>query len=677
MGRVGERSRPSPRAASGLICALMPASSINVQSKDAAWLSQVPRAAGVPPTTMAVSLVEAEMLALCLGLFLNGIYIVTLGIAGRVLLTNPEGRLRSAREINWVLLTVFVALFLNDTMDTVLEIVQAMNAFALYTGPGRAEHVFLRGSSSITLAKVKFLSLFDERAADEQSPDCLCWSPDSYGRRDLGKTLSAVLNLTELFLEIWRCWFIWKSKTWLVIVLPVIAWIANFVLNAYVDVLLSRVFQGLVFSSAIQPWGEAFWIIAICINTFTTGLLSLDSESSVEYKQTTGLIVFQLWEVESTNVQFREPSSMNTSFSDRTKTLLGRAMRNIVESGMLITVSSLLMCIAYSTQSNFNYPANSYLRLSFQAFHSVGIAFNLIIIRGAKRRSRVQNQTGAASIHFSTNPMALGSTRAEIHTTTTVITDANLKQERFSLAPMAKRSASVDNLRRAINLPRAAVVGDNETNWSNSSRDPPPWSTSVRTKAAAIIVATAADGMSTVLTAVFTALHAFGWPGHHPRPTASAEERCLALKESMCLENTTILNVTYISGPTTVDTPGSCVSTTPVSEALCRVYFVTNTTSTSAVHAEAWLPDVWYGRFLGLGNAQVGGCIDYADLDYGASLSFATVGTDNGHDGNTGLPFLNHPEVINDFAWRAVHTEVVIGKQLVEAYYGRPMRARL
>ncbi|KAF7305383.1 Carboxylic ester hydrolase [Mycena chlorophos] len=345
----------------------------------------------VPPTTMAVSLVEAEMLALCLGLFLNGIYVVTMGIAGRVLLTNPEGRLRSAREINWVLLTVFVALFLNDMMDTVLEIVQAMNAFVLYTGPGGAEHVFLRGSSSITLAKTASVG---------------------------------VQTLMGDAILIWRCWFIWKSKTWLVIILPIIAWIANFVLNAYVDVLLSRVFQGLVFSSAIQPWGEAFWIIAICINTFTTGL-----------------IVFRLWEVESTNVQFREPSSMNTSFSDRTKTPLGRAMRNIVESGMLITVSSLLMCIAYSTQSNFNYPASTLA----SSFHSlVGIAFNLIIIRGAKRRNRAQNQTGAASIHFNTNPLALGSTRAEIHTTTTVITDANLKQERFSLAPMPKRSASVE-----------------------------------------------------------------------------------------------------------------------------------------------------------------------------------------------------------------------------------------
>lgn len=64
--------------------------------------------------------------------------------------------------------------------------------------------------------------------------------------------------------------------------------------------------------------------------------------------------------------------------------------------------------------------------------------------------------------------------------------------------------------------------------------------------------------------------------------------------------------------------------------------------------------------------------IDYANLNYGAGLHFASVGSDNGHDGNSGDVFLNAPEVINDFTFCAVHVEAVIGKQIVEAYYGRP-----
>ncbi|KAJ6522369.1 tannase and feruloyl esterase [Mycena vulgaris] len=154
---------------------------------------------------------------------------------------------------------------------------------------------------------------------------------------------------------------------------------------------------------------------------------------------------------------------------------------------------------------------------------------------------------------------------------------------------------------------------------------------------------------------------------------ADPSVNCLSLQQGLNLENTTILNVTYVAAPTNVTTPGSCQPNAPVTSApLCRVQFVINTTSTSAVHAEAWLPDTWFGRFMATGNGGLNGCIDYIAVDYGASLHFATVGSDNGHDGQSGLPFLNHPEVINDFAFRAVHVETVIGKQIVEAYYGKP-----
>ena len=50
------------------------------------------------------------------------------------------------------------------------------------------------------------------------------------------------------------------------------------------------------------------------------------------------------------------------------------------------------------------------------------------------------------------------------------------------------------------------------------------------------------------------------------------------------------------------------------------------------------------------------------------------MGSDNGHDGNSfnGSVFLHQPEVINDFAFRAIHIETVLGKQIVETYYGQP-----
>ncbi|KAF8155401.1 Tannase/feruloyl esterase [Crassisporium funariophilum] len=133
---------------------------------------------------------------------------------------------------------------------------------------------------------------------------------------------------------------------------------------------------------------------------------------------------------------------------------------------------------------------------------------------------------------------------------------------------------------------------------------------------------------------------------------------CLALRHNLHLENTTILNATYISEPANVPTPGSCQTYAYVSDPLCRVQFVVNTTLTSSVYAEAWLPDVWYGHSLGLGNGGVGGCIYYSDMQYTSNLHFAVVALDNGHDGYTGEYFLNNPEA-------------VIEKQIVQAYYGQ------
>ncbi|KAJ7207158.1 tannase and feruloyl esterase [Mycena pura] len=147
---------------------------------------------------------------------------------------------------------------------------------------------------------------------------------------------------------------------------------------------------------------------------------------------------------------------------------------------------------------------------------------------------------------------------------------------------------------------------------------------------------------------------------------------CLSLRSRLHLENTTIIDISYVPGGSKVPPLGTCTTTANVNVPLCRVQFFTNTSDQSSVHAEAWLPDEWHGRFLGLGNGGLGGCIDYDGLDYGAVLHFATVGSNNGHDGHSGSVFLNRPEVINDFAFRAIHVEAVIGKQIAEAYYGRP-----
>lgn len=90
----------------------------------------------------------------------------------------------------------------------------------------------------------------------------------------------------------------------------------------------------------------------------------------------------------------------------------------------------------------------------------------------------------------------------------------------------------------------------------------------------------------------------------------------------------------------------------------------------SGFEMEAWLPQNWTGRFLTVGNGGLGGCIAASDMTYGAARGFAVVATDNGHAGNTGVPFLNNPGVVEDFAYRAIHNATQLGKQAVNAFYG-------
>ncbi|KAL1662252.1 Tannase/feruloyl esterase [Schizophyllum commune] len=93
------------------------------------------------------------------------------------------------------------------------------------------------------------------------------------------------------------------------------------------------------------------------------------------------------------------------------------------------------------------------------------------------------------------------------------------------------------------------------------------------------------------------------------------------------------------------------------------------TSERSGIRLEAWSPKNCISRFLRTGNGGIGGCIQHDDLDYAASLGFAAISANNGHDGMTGEPF-NNPDVVTDFSWRSLHSGVVVGKQLVETFYG-------
>lgn len=158
------------------------------------------------------------------------------------------------------------------------------------------------------------------------------------------------------------------------------------------------------------------------------------------------------------------------------------------------------------------------------------------------------------------------------------------------------------------------------------------------------------------------------------------QSNCSALATSLRVENATILATGYYQKGSVIDLPGliaSCATgpgpaTVNATTDLCRVVVSVATTSTSRVLVEAWLPDEWNSRLIASGGGGISGCVDYNAVPYGASLGFASLGTNGGHNGSSGFDFfLNRPEVINDFGYRSIHVEAEVGKQIVQQYYGQ------
>ncbi|KAK5136184.1 hypothetical protein LTR08_004021 [Meristemomyces frigidus] len=156
---------------------------------------------------------------------------------------------------------------------------------------------------------------------------------------------------------------------------------------------------------------------------------------------------------------------------------------------------------------------------------------------------------------------------------------------------------------------------------------------------------------------------------------SNPESACESIASNFVSQNVTVNFAHYIPAGTNISLEQDGVLATcarpsqVVSVDLCRVAMLVKTSSISNITLEAWLPTNWTGRFLSTGNGGTSGCIQYEDLAYTAGFGFATVGANNGHNGTSGEAFYQNSEIVADFAYRSLHTGVVVGKAITKAYY--------
>jgi feruloyl esterase len=111
--------------------------------------------------------------------------------------------------------------------------------------------------------------------------------------------------------------------------------------------------------------------------------------------------------------------------------------------------------------------------------------------------------------------------------------------------------------------------------------------------------------------------------------------------------------------------------------AFCRVRGEIKLGSDSHILFEVWMPaEQWNGKFEQLGNGGLGGAINLFLVAAEMKKDYATAGTDDGHQG---APVdaswaIGHPEKVKDFGYRAVHETSVKSKNIIEAFYQKPLR---
>jgi feruloyl esterase len=170
-----------------------------------------------------------------------------------------------------------------------------------------------------------------------------------------------------------------------------------------------------------------------------------------------------------------------------------------------------------------------------------------------------------------------------------------------------------------------------------------------------------------VKTASFFSLVVVLGSAHTPGAPAAQTRSCSELA-SINLPATVITSAEEVTGSFT---PGGGEAI-PDLPSFCRVAGRIS----PAVHFEVWLPvDDWNGKFQGVGNGANGGSIRYGAMAEALRRGYATASTDTGHSTTNARDArwaMGHPELVEDFGFRAIHLTAQHAKRVVAAFYGTP-----
>jgi feruloyl esterase len=117
-----------------------------------------------------------------------------------------------------------------------------------------------------------------------------------------------------------------------------------------------------------------------------------------------------------------------------------------------------------------------------------------------------------------------------------------------------------------------------------------------------------------------------------PCTTASSsfEQQCLDFRPEQIVAGAALKALRYLPTNTTLLLPGNDATCNRAKQAVatntCRIVLSIKTSEQSSIVFEAWLPEIWTGRFLASGNGGIDGCEylhDFCSHDAGTLTNFS------------------------------------------------------